>query len=141
MPARIRTCVFVGILAIGAAAQSGSVAADEGKEFYKGKTATWFVATGPGGGHDFYARLLARHMPKYLPGVTIVVANRPGAGHIIAANIINASKPDGLAWGSFSTGLVYSQIMKTRGIRFDLAKMSWIGKAASDPRTIIVATK
>jgi len=126
-----------------AGALLGSVApshADD-MDFFKGRNMTWIVSTGPGGGHDFYARLVSRHMEKYLPGATIVVKNVPGAGHIIGANMVYAAKPDGLTVGSFSTGLVYGQIVGMNGIQFDLGKMSWIGKASSDPRVMMVTKK
>ena len=113
--------------------------AAQGMDFFNGKTLTWIVATGPGGGHDFYGRLIARHIEKAIPGLKTVVVNRPGAGFIIGTNLIWAAKPDGLTIGSFSTGLVYVQIRKLRGAKFDLTKMSWIGKAASDVRMLSVA--
>ena len=48
---------------------SGSSArASEAADFYKGKTLTWMVSTGPGGGHDFYARLIVKHMAKIHAG-------------------------------------------------------------------------
>lgn len=118
-----------------------SARASEASDFYKGKTLTWMVSTGPGGGHDFYARLIARHMQKFIPDTTIIVKNVPGAGHIIGANTVYLSKPDGLTVGSFSTGLVYAQLVEMQGIQFDLAKMSWIGKAASDSRVMMVTKK
>jgi tripartite-type tricarboxylate transporter receptor subunit TctC len=114
--------------------------ADEA-DFFKGRNMTWIVSTGPGGGHDFYARLISRHMEANLPGATIVVKNVPGAGHIIGANMVYAAKPDGLTIGSFSTGLVYGQLVSMKGIQFDLGKMSWVGKASSDPRVMVVSKK
>jgi tripartite-type tricarboxylate transporter receptor subunit TctC len=114
--------------------------ADEA-DFFKGRNMTWIVSTGPGGGHDFYARLISRHMEANLPGATIVVKNVPGAGHIIGANMVYAAKPDGLTIGSFSTGLVYGQLVSKNGIQFDLGKMSWVGKASSDPRVMVVSKK
>ena len=123
-------------------AVSGSPArASEASDFYKGKVLTWMVSTGPGGGHDFYARLIVKHMAKFMPDTTIIVKNVPGAGHIIGANTVYLSKPDGLTIGSFSTGLVYAQLVQMQGIQFDLAKMSWIGKAASDSRVLLVTHK
>lgn len=113
--------------------------AAKGMDFFNGKTLTWIVATGPGGGHDFYGRLIARHIQKAIPGLSTVVVNRPGAGFIIGTNLIWAAKPNGLTIGSFSTGLVYVQIRKLPGAKFDLTKMSWIGKAASDYRMMSVA--
>ncbi len=116
-------------------------AADEGAGFFKDKTVTYIVATSPGGGYDSYGRLVAEYMQRALPGSTFVVKNMPGAGHIIGTNAIYASKPDGLTLGTFNTGLIYNQIVGAQGVKFDLSKMSWIGKAASDPRVIVVASQ
>ncbi|MCZ6482972.1 MAG: hypothetical protein O6757_06980, partial [Alphaproteobacteria bacterium] len=57
-----------GALVAGAVAFSGPAAAATGADYYNGKTVTWIVATSPGGGHDFFARLMSRHMEKALPG-------------------------------------------------------------------------
>jgi tripartite-type tricarboxylate transporter receptor subunit TctC len=133
---------LLSVVAAGAFLATGGVAAlaaEKGKGYYKGKTVEWIVSTAPGGGHDFWARLLSNTMEKKLPGSSFVVKNRPGAGHIIGVNLIYTSPPNGLTVGNFTTGLVYSQVLKQKGIRFDLAKMSWLGKLASEPRTMSVA--
>jgi tripartite-type tricarboxylate transporter receptor subunit TctC len=129
------------LLSLGAAtlAAAAPAGAQQGADFYKGKTVTYIVATAPGGGYDTYGRLVAEYMQKYLPGSTFVVRNMPGAGHVIGANAIYASRPDGLTIGTFNTGLIYNQLIGLEGVRFDLTKMSWIGKAASDPRVIVIA--
>jgi tripartite-type tricarboxylate transporter receptor subunit TctC len=114
-------------------------AANAQADYYKGKTVTYIVATAPGGGYDFYGRLVAQYMERYLPGSTFVVKNMPGAGHIIGANAVYASKPDGTTIGTFNTGLIYNQLVGLEGIKFDLTKMSWIGKAASDPRVFVIS--
>jgi tripartite-type tricarboxylate transporter receptor subunit TctC len=126
-------------LALVALAAATPGLAQQGADFYKGKTVTYIVATAPGGGYDTYGRLVAEYMQKHLPGSTFVVKNMPGAGHVIGANAIYASRPDGLTIGTFNTGLIYNQLIGLEGVRFDLTKMSWIGKAASDPRVIIMA--
>jgi putative tricarboxylic transport membrane protein len=115
-----------------------SAMAQTGADFYKGKTVTYIIATSPGGGYDLYGRLVAEFMQKYLPGSTFVVKNLPGAGHLVGTNTIYASKPDGLTIGTFNTGLIYNQLIGLDGVKFDLNKMSWIGKAASDPRVFTV---
>lgn len=114
-------------------------AADSAEEFYKGKTITYIVSTAPGGGYDTYGRLVARYMNKYMPDSKIIIRNIPGAGHVVGANTIYAAKPDGLTIGTFNTGLIYLQLLKESGVRFDLAKMSWVGKAASDTRVLVVS--
>lgn len=134
-PGVMGICLAVALLANGAPSHADDT------DFFKGRTLTWIVSTGPGGGHDFYARLLSRHFEKQLPGSTVIVKNVPGAGHIIGANMVYAAKPDGLTIGSFSTGLVYGQIVEMTGVQFDLNKMSWVGKASSDPRVMMVSKK
>src|SRR3954454_629152 len=126
---------FAVAFAAGAMAASPA-AAQSGADFFKGKTVTYIVSTAPGGGFDLYGRLVSEYMQKYLPGSTFVVKNVPGAGHLIGTNTIYASKADGLTIGTFSTGLIYNQLVKLDGVQFDLEKMSWIGKASSDPRVM-----
>lgn len=128
--------VLVG--AVAAIALHGPAMASD---FYKGKTLTYIVATSPGGGYDTYARLIAKYMKKYLGVDRIVVRNIPGAGHIVGTNTLYKSAPDGLTIGTFNTGLIVAQILGQDGIQFDLNKMSWIGKAASDPRAMVVSGK
>lgn len=136
----IRTATLVAAGALIAATGATAQAAD-GADFFKGKNVTYVVATGAGGGYDFYGRLVAKYMEKYLPGSTFVVRNVPGAGHIIGANMIANAKPDGLTVGIFNTGLIFAQLLERKGVKFDLAKMTWIGKAASDPRVVMVAAQ
>jgi tripartite-type tricarboxylate transporter receptor subunit TctC len=112
-----------------------------GAAYFKDKTVTYIVATGPGGGNDFYGRLNSRHMQRFLPGSKFVVRNMPGAGHIIGTNFIYHAKPNGLTLGTFSTGITYTQIVKRKGVKFDLTKMSWIGKGATDTRVVVVSKK
>ena len=128
-----------GLWTAAAVALAQPLFAQSGAEFYNGKTVTYIVATGPGGGYDTYGRLVAEYMQKYLPGSTFVVKNVPGAGHLIGANTLYASKPDGLTIGTFNTGLIYNQLIENEGVKFDLRKMSWIGKAGADPRVVMVS--
>jgi len=113
--------------------------AQGGADYFKGKTVTYIVATAAGGGYDLYGRLVAEYMQRYLPGSTFVVRNLPGAGHLVGANTIFASRADGLTLGTFNTGLIYNQLVGLPGIKLDLTKMSWIGKATTEPRAIVIA--
>jgi len=132
----ISLAVCAGLLAVTIAPPA---LAESGADFFKGKTVNYIVATSPGGGYDTYGRLIAEYMQRHLPGSTFVVKNIPGAGHIIGANSIYASKPDGLTIGTFNTGLIYNQLIGNEAVRFELEKMSWIGKAATEPRIIAIA--
>lgn len=107
---------------------------------YDGKTITYIVSTGTGGNYDAYGRLISRYMQKYLPGSRIIVRNVPGAGHIVGANTLYASRPDGMTIGTFNTGLIYTQLLERQGVNFDLSKMEWIGSAAHDIRVLILPT-
>src|SRR6187402_1887501 len=71
------------------------------QESLAGKTVTIYVGFGPGGGYDLYARLLARHMPRHLPGTpSMVVSYMPGAASVRAANYVYSVAPsDGTALG------------------------------------------
>jgi putative tricarboxylic transport membrane protein len=139
LTARIDSALtFTGDTADRTAGRGGPASAEA---FFRGKTITYIVATSPGGGYDTYGRLVARYMSKYLPGTKIIVRNLPGAGHVIGADTIYAARPDGLTIGTFNTGLIYMQLLRAPGVRFDLTRMSWIGKAASDPRVLVMSRK
>jgi tripartite-type tricarboxylate transporter receptor subunit TctC len=134
---RLLTAVFGAALLAGCGPQG---TAEVGPDYFNGKTITYIVATDPGGGYDTYGRLIARYMQKHLPGSRVLVRNVPGAGHIVGANTINAARPDGLTIGMFNTGLIYNQLLQLEGAQFDLAEMSWIGKASNELRVMLVAT-
>ena len=102
--------------------------------YFEGKKITMIIGSEVGGGYDRMARLLARHLPKYISGKpTLIVENMAGASGMIAANhLYNIARPDGLTIGGFNQGLVFPQLLKGEGVRFDLAKYSWIGSAAAE---------
>jgi tripartite-type tricarboxylate transporter receptor subunit TctC len=105
-----------------------------GASLYEGKTITIVVGYKPGGGYDRYARVIAKHLPKYIPGKPgAIVQNMPGASSVIAANyLFSVAKPDGLTIGTFNNATVVAQLIKVEGVRFDLMKFAWLGSAASD---------
>jgi tripartite-type tricarboxylate transporter receptor subunit TctC len=110
------------------------VPADAQESFYKGKTIRLIVGLAPGGGYDLYARTIARHMGKHIPGnPTIVVENMTGAGSIIAANYMyKAAKPDGLTIGHILGGLFLQQLLGNSAIEFDGRKFEYLGVPAQD---------
>jgi tripartite-type tricarboxylate transporter receptor subunit TctC len=106
--------------------------------YFEGKTITMIVGFSAGGGYDRMTRILARNLPKYIPGKpTIVVQNMPGAGSMVAANtLFNLTKPDGLTIGIFNRGLVFAQLLKAQGVQFDLRKFAWVGSASVETATL-----
>lgn len=111
-----------------------ATAAQAQESFFKGKTMHMIVGGPPGGGFDTYARMIARLMPKYIPGnPTIVVENMPGAGMMIAANhIYKVVKPDGLTIGHFTGSQTISQILNQPGVEFDMRKFYYLGAPTAD---------
>jgi tripartite-type tricarboxylate transporter receptor subunit TctC len=108
--------------------------------YYEGKRVTILVGFTPGGGHDRMARLLAKHLPKHIPGKpTIIVDNMPGATGLIEANYVyNIAKPDGLTIGTLHGGIIFVQLAKAEGVKFDLLKYAWIGSASSESTVLAI---
>lgn len=110
--------------------------------YYEGKVLRIVVGFSPGGGYDNMARLIAKYLPKYIPGKpTIIIENIPGATSMIATNqCYNIYKPDGLRILSFERGLPIAQLLKSEGVRFDLRKFSWIGSISSEATALYLRT-
>jgi tripartite-type tricarboxylate transporter receptor subunit TctC len=104
------------------------------ESFFKGKTMRIIVGGPPGGGFDTYARMIARVMPKHIPGApTIIVDNMPGAGMMIAANhVYKVAKPDGLTIGHFTGSQTISQVLNQPGVAFDMRKFYYLGAPTAD---------
>ncbi len=104
-------------------------------EFYKkNNVIRVLVGSEPGGGNDGYARLLAKHMGRFIPGnPTFVVQNMPGASGVVAANYLyNAARKDGTAMGSVQRQVPYGQLLGEAGPQFETAKFNWLGSLASE---------
>ena len=97
--------------------------------FYQGKTIRIVVGTTAGGFYDQWARVVARHMGKYIPGKPeIIVQNMPGGGSVIAANYVySVAEPDGLTLGMPSANIYFDQLVERAEVRFDVRKFNWIG--------------
>lgn len=111
-------------------------------DFYKGKQIRFIVGTSSGQDYDLWARLIARHLPRHIPGQpTIVVENMPGAGHIIATNyLFNAAPRDGTVIGMVSRNMTDAFIMKVKNTRFDPARFNWLGSPEINYRVLFVGT-
>jgi tripartite-type tricarboxylate transporter receptor subunit TctC len=103
--------------------------------YYQGKQIRVVVGFTTGGFYDRWARLLARYMPKYIPGnPTFIVQNMPGAGSVIATNYVySVAKPDGLTIGFPSSGIYLDQLVGRSEVKFDLRKFAWIGSPVTEP--------
>lgn len=133
---------FGGLAALtampGALAQSAA-------DFYRGKTITLYTAASVGGGYDQYARLLAKHMPRHIPGEpNIVVSNMVGAEGLRVANYLyNVAAQDGTVIGGLArnTGLARFYGFNSGGIQFDARKFYWLGSPEQEVGLFILSTK
>lgn len=103
--------------------------------FYEGKTITIIVGYLAGDGYDIWARLLAAHIGKHIPGNPNVIAqNMPGAGSMIAANhVYNVARPDGLTMAAIGPSLYLDQLIGKKEVQFDWSKFGWIGATENTP--------
>lgn len=112
------------------------------KSFYNRKVVEIIVCTKVGGGYDTDARLIAPYLQKELPGSTVIVRNVPGGGHIVGANRVWEATPNGLTIGVANIpGLLASQIRGEKGLRFDLRKVTWLGRLYSRHRFLVARAK
>ncbi len=120
----LSVCVLIG----------GPALADSVSDFYKGKAITLYVGYSPGGGYDTYARTVARHIGKHIPGnPDIVVKNRPGAGSMKLANeIYNILPKDGTALAIIGRGQIMEPLFGTKEAKFDPSKYLWLGSANNE---------
>jgi tripartite-type tricarboxylate transporter receptor subunit TctC len=123
--ARILAGLAIALLLCGAArAQAPSVA-----DFYRGKTIQIVVGFGVGGGYDLYARALARHLGRHVPGQpSVVVQNLEGAGSVRAANYVYSGSPaDGTMVAAVNQNAPMYQLLGGSGARFEAGGMQWLG--------------
>jgi tripartite-type tricarboxylate transporter receptor subunit TctC len=120
-------CAALGAISLVAGASVAQ--AQTPAEFYKGKQIQMMVYSGAGSTYDTYARLLARHMHRYIPGSpNIVVQNMVGAGGLKLVDYLNRIAPkDGSVFGTVSRGNPFDPIMGKKDIEFDPLKLTWIG--------------
>ena len=129
-----RVSMMVAVSMFAASLTVPAAAAD----FYAGKTIDFEVGADVGGGYDIYARVLARHMSRYIPGnPTIVVKNMPGAGSGRTAVFISSVAPkDGSAMGALMPGAIIGPLLDDKPeTAFDPTKAIYIGTADTGTRT------
>src|SRR6202051_5115614 len=114
-------------------------------DIYRGKKISLVTSASVGGGYDQYARLLAKHMPRHIPGEpSIIVQNMVGAEGLRAANYIyNVAPQDGTVIGGLSrnTGLARFYDFNNAGVQFDARKFHWLGSPQQEIGLFILSTR
>ena len=127
--------------AVIALALSGAPALAQGPGFYAGKTLDVYAGSSPGAGYDLYARLVARHIGKHLPGApNVVVKNYAGAGGVRLATWLYGVAPrDGLSIGTFGRGVAFETLLNPKAVNFDGRQFNWIG-SVNDEVSVCVSS-
>jgi tripartite-type tricarboxylate transporter receptor subunit TctC len=117
----------------------GAVAQDAVAQFYAGRQINVIVGSSAGGGYDIYARLLARHLPRHVPGApAVVVSNMPGAGsNTAAAHLFNVAPKDGTVIGALQGSALMDALFDAllggaRRLRHDATRFVHVGSATTD---------
>ena len=131
----IRTIASAVALTLFAAAPSQ---AQTPEEFYKGKTLDMIIPTSPGGDYDLRARLVSRHLSRFIPGNPAIVArNMPGGVGIQAANhMAKVAAKDGTALHIIFQSMPGYQAMGGAQVEFDVRRFGWLGNTTDSPNVL-----
>ena len=139
--------LWAGAIFIVAASVERVHAQDSVSEFYKGRQITIIVGSSAGGGYDTYARLLARHMPKHIPGnPAMAVSNMAGAGsNAAAAHVYSVAPSDGTIIGALQNSAILDALLDalrgdTRRLRHDATRLVYLGSSTIDHYVCISRT-
>jgi tripartite-type tricarboxylate transporter receptor subunit TctC len=129
-----RIICVAGLIAASMLVAPTAMAQSSVESFFRGQTVKIVVASGPSGGFDTFARLLAKHLGRFVPGnPTFVVQNMPGAGGLRAAGFIaKVAPPDGLTIAAVQGGMVKAPLLGLTGADYDSTKLRWIGSLNSE---------
>lgn len=136
----LATTLLAAPLATGATAQAA--ATEPIAAFYQGKRISMYVGSEAGGGYDAYARHVARHIGKYIPGnPSFITQNMPGGGGLKVTNhLYTVAAKDGTAMGTIQRGLLTSPLLEARNlqIQYDPLKFNWLGSLNTETGLIVV---
>lgn len=130
------SAAMLSIAACAASLLCGGAYAQDVAGFYAGKTVRIVVGFSPGGGYDQYARVLARHIGRKIPGnPTVVVQNMPGSASLKSVQYLDAGAPtDGTVITTFNPGLITQSITTPDKVPVDFKNYAWVGNISEDFR-------
>ena len=128
--------VTVSMVTVACGAKAARASQEEIIKFYEGRNINVIVGFNPGGGYDVYARLLARHLSKHIPGnPTALVQNMPGAGSLKGVKFLDTTAPkDGTTISTFNPGLIAQSIVAPSKLNVNFQDYAWLGSISEDVR-------
>lgn len=122
------------------ALHTGAVRAESLEQFFKGKKVSMYISSGAGGTNDAYARIIARHIGRHLPGKPKVLPrNMPGAGGLRAAKFLyKVAAKDGSVMGFVQRSVAAQPILGIKAANYDSRKFNWIGSTTSEVSTGVI---
>jgi tripartite-type tricarboxylate transporter receptor subunit TctC len=124
---RCKTALLAGLLGLLLWTLSPQAHAQETP--YKGKIVSIYSYSDAASIYTLYARVLAQHMPKYLPGQpTIIVKNMLGAGGLkLTKYLYDIASKDGTEFGTIQRGILFEPLLGGPSIDFDPLAFTWLG--------------
>jgi len=109
------------------------------QDFYKGKELTIYTGSASGGPYDAYARLIARHLVRNIPGNTsVIVQSMPGAsGRRMMGYMQNLAPKDGTVIAAPQRAVPFDPLTESDS-HFDAQKFGWLGSANSETNVCMV---
>lgn len=126
--------------ALATAGWASAAPAQDVADFYDGKTVSFIISSSPGGGYDTLGRLLAKHLPKHIPGEPdVIVQNMPGAGGIVATNYLyNIAEKDGTVIGGVQNNTPFEPLYGTAEAQYDPLEFNWLGTPSTETGMLVV---
>ncbi len=125
------------LLALGASAKA------DVSDFYRGKQIAIVVGSDAGGGYDAYARLVAAHLGRFIPGTpSFVVQNMPDVGSMLAVNhVVNVGPKDGTMIGAINPSAITAPLFRPEQAKYDASRFNWLGTPVTVTFTAVVSDK
>ena len=130
--------VVITVLLAGRPAPAAS--AETVADLFRGKSIELDINVSVGGGYDLYARMVARHLGKHIPGnPAILPKNMEGGGGMRLANwLYNVAPKDGTAIGALARSTAFEPLLGNKNSQYDGTKFNYIG-SANDEVSVCVA--
>jgi tripartite-type tricarboxylate transporter receptor subunit TctC len=109
------------------------------QDFYKGKEVTIYTGSAPGGPYDAYARLIARHLVRNIPGnPSVIVQSMPGAsGRRMMGYMQNLASKDGTVIAAAQRAVPFDPLTEPDS-HFEAQKFRWLGSANNETNVCMV---